>query len=105
MIVGDHNAGWIDDKAGAERIRFAFVPLLIRPLAVALVVAPKEFIEEVVKGCPRPKFRDIAYAPLIDRLCCRDIYDGIAYRIGQLGERLGSPRNGRRGKKQNASGN
>ena len=104
VIVGDDDPGWIDDEAGAERIRFALVLFLFLPVIAALLAALEELLEKIVEGRTRLQLRRILGALVVHGLRRRDIHDGIADRIREIGEGLRSLRAGRAGDGPDAAG-
>ncbi len=92
VIVGDDDPGWIDDKAGTERIRFALVLFLILPVVAALLAALEELLEKIVEGRTRLQLRRILGVLFVHGLRRRNIDHGIADRVREIGEGLRSPR-------------
>ncbi len=97
VIVGNDKPGRIDDEAGAERIRFALVLFLILPLIAALLAALEELLEKIVEGRTRLQLRRILGALVVHGLRRRNIHDGIADSIREIGQGLRSLGAGRAG--------
>ncbi len=91
VIIGDDNAGWIDDEAGPERIGLALVRTL-RLIVFSLPVAAKELFEHFVERRTRLELRHIGRPLFLEGLSRRNIDDRIANGFGKISERIWAAR-------------
>ena len=77
-------------KPEPEGVRLAFARLfgaVAAPLApLALLMALEEFLEQIVEWRPRLQLRRVAGVFFVHRLRRRDVDDGIAHRIREIGQ-------------------
>ena len=98
VIVGDDEAGRIDDEAGAERVDAVRRLIgIVAAAALAAVVVLEELIEELLH---RRAGRQIGQVGdmRIDFLRRRDIDDGVDDLFGDVGDVVGSARGGGAGR-------
>src|SRR5262249_22317657 len=88
-IVGDDQAGWIDDEAGAERIDLARLEAAAVVAAAIATAAPailEEVIEELLERRTGRQVRHRAAAAGVDGLRGRDVDDGVDHLLGDISD-------------------
>src|SRR5437899_2841130 len=107
VIVGDDDARFIDDEAGAERIGFArrlHLAVLVAALRRTAAAVLEEVVEELLKRRARRQLRHrvpaAAAALGLHGLRGRDIDDGIDHLLGNVGDAVRPARAGRHRRQQ-----
>ena len=102
MIIGDDDAGRVDDEPGAERVGLAALHLaaLVAVLGGAATPVLEEVVEELLERRARRQLRHrfpVAAAALgLDILRGRDVDDGVDHLLGDFGDAVRSARTDRR---------
>ncbi len=102
VIVGDDDAGGIDDEAGAERIGLARLQLsaLVASLASRTTAILEKIVEEFLERRARRQLRHrapaLAAALGLDSLRGRDVDHRVDHLLRDVGDAVGAPRQGRR---------
>src|SRR5262249_5833165 len=97
MVVGNNQAGRIDNEAGAERVDASRHGCLIVLSVLTVLAAPilEEFLEELLKWRPRRQLRHrTAIISQIDRLLGRNIDHGVYDLFRHVRYPFGSTRGG-----------
>jgi hypothetical protein len=112
VVVGDHDAGGVDDKAGAERVhaaRRAIGSLFVAALAAAVL---EELLEELLERRARWKLRHgllaaAGAAASLDLLRGRDVDHRVDHLLGDVGDvfrAAGKCRRREDGQRENSGG-
>ena len=88
VVVGDDDAGGVDDEARAERIGLARLELaaLVAALAGRPAAVLEEVVEEFLERRARRQLRHRAALVGLDRLRGRDVDDGVDHLLGNVGD-------------------